>query len=1046
MFNLDKFIKMVRNGKISSKPFNIRKKAVEMDADAIIDQMDAEEKVRKQQEAAAAAAQSALNLTPQQIQEQNIQKTKIQNEMDMWVTQQADNMKKEIQIGKFEEHKQEPEKSLLKSDKFITEEIMRNEQLKGDLSAKIESAIGVGSYIADIFVDTLMAKYKVERDNINNAPVEVPTAVPVKDPVEVTEEDPEEDPEEFGEVGYDKITGAVSEKFTPAVKSQADRDRVSKFQMAVNLAFGAPKSGSQFDQRMKFFLVNSHLLKEPYFPKEFPQKNIFQQLPGLEGILTEQLAELGINTPDVTAGLKASIGWTRVKARSNRSPKSIMSNLLKENAESELHEILYQLIEKEDDLIPKWINTKIKHVDKMYGASIFNNPEITDVRKGKDPAVMPKATDDQRQRAIDKNTAIVETYLKSQVEIMDHMKDETMSSLMSFEYNKYNKLKQRYAQAQGGEKRKIKAQMKAQMKLYTDSEYLTAFGNYALDTMEEFFDDATAVVSGKMVQEQGAEETGSQLNYTGKYGRAKVLPADIERIFAASKDIKDKELNNNDYIEEYIRQINEGIVTDPYIHNFSELANRSVQYDSFADLFILKSEIKSKYNEKIDPRSPDSRSGVDAIDSILGDIVIHGFTNKMLEDFSGVSKADKPSEKVAKQKAFIEMTLAQTDNDLKTFKNCYDARKKYSDQRDEVDPNLPDADYKKKISVINRAEAEGDIVEGKYALDKKGRKIPVRAPGCVLKNIKQNIKRRAYLLFPSILESLKKPRTDRNDIFSNITRKEFINIFAKDDKQYEQFAAKGKKVNPSDPEGRTNTELYWEIVDGKVPEDIQKAINFSRSRKESKDELTENEQKYITNLNFIFGRKKKLREYELSLLKNKTLLDNHIKNTLNFKAQKDIDEILDQPNIDAQYRMMAKLEVPPENMDRLLKRILNRRSTSKPLRDKYNIWLRRGGNVKRKNTIKRDINDLQANVDETTSEIQNLEMLNEKVRQQAEVYAKSYLRMVTAEYNKALLKIDKLHKIRKSSYKFASVDYGSIDDTILGIEKDFENLLDGLIG
>ena len=50
-----------------------------------------------------------------------------------------------------------------------------------------------------------------------------------------------------------------------------------------------------------------------------------------------------------------------------------------------------------------------------------------------------------------------------------------------------------------------------------------------------------------------------------------------------------------------------------------------------------------------------------------------------------------------------------------------------------------------------------------------------------------------------------------------------------------------------------------------------------------------------------------------------------------------------------------------------------------------------------------------------------------------------------AKYDRSLLEIDRLYKIKKFSYKFASIDIASIDDTISGIEKDFENLLDGLL-
>ena len=1071
MFDLDKFIKMVKKGEIPSKPFNIRKKSWEEDPDEYIrrntDLPDAEKGYNQDfyGDPVNTYEEQKLNLqralTPEQIKEQKKRREVIQQEMALWVEQNAQNMNIESQGGtkELEEKLKNPDLSLLQSNKFLVEEMLNDTQLVSDLSKKIQDATKVDEYMANLFIGTMVAKYQGEEASRAETAERVARENKAKEDAAngIAATPVEEKKEKF-----DPIYEAVWERFNPDSLSGADLDKVledlspggsgtgniydmTKFTEAVREKFG-PQKGN-LDQRMNFFLKNSKLLLNPYFP----EGNIFQKVNGLEDALREALGKLGINNPDITEALR-SVGETTAQMSGGRvSPRSVITNILKEYAEPELHEILQILIKEGDSSIVDWFKSKLKYVDTVDSTSLFNNPEITDYSAGlntESRAKMEKATPEQQQKAIDQNTAIVETYFGEQVEILDMMKDETVSNLMSSEYKKYAELKKSYATAQGEEKAKIENKMRERMKLYTNSEFLTGFSNYAIKAMKDFFKEATAVVSKRKALKSGEQQAGTELSYSGKYGRAKVPAEEIEKIFEASKDSEDSRITNRDYVKDYIKKINQGVIADPYVHDFSTMANRTVQYDAFADLFIIKSQIKTAYKNKIDQRSEHSRSGEDIIDSILRDFTSHAPTNEMLNNFSGASADDDAGEETRKKRNFISMTIDQTDDNLKTYKKCYYARKKYADQRSEIDPNLPKAEKQKKLSIINRAENEGDIngykkdKNGKAILNDKEELIPTRDKGCVKKNIKSKLKRSAWQIFPAILESLQKPRTNFNSNLDDLARKEFINIFAKDDRQYEQFIYKGKDVNPYDPQGRTNTELYWEIKEGKVPEDIKKIIDFSKSKPQNT--LTKNDNMYISNLNNIFGLKKKLRSLQLLVNDAKSDLNEHISNRLNYQSERAINKILSQKDPDAQYKMVEKLGVPPLMVERFIKQISNWNKL-RPLRDEYNNWLQIFGPVNKKNTLTDTVKKYQRQVDDQIDLIKKREILNEKLRQKVIASGKSYLRMVTAEYERVLSKIDKLHKIRRSSYKFASIDPVSIDDTILGIEKDFENLLDSLV-
>jgi hypothetical protein len=1072
MFNLDKLIEMVKKGEISEKPFNIRKKSWD------------EEYIRRVSDPASSEqgyevdfdaidedpASQQLNIPTAVSPEQQAKNQQIQNEMDLWVKNNIDSLKQESQEGYDvleQKMTQAPETSTLDADKsrvgHMVDEIRKNPNLLSDLSSKINKALNVGLGMSNIFVGTMLAKYQKGQQSIQEAPST--EAIPVG--TVPTDPTIEEDEGSGENLGYDDITMAVMETFSPdnlrrsghwdsvlntlspegkGVGSMYD---VGKFTEAVEKTFGAPTEGSQFDQRMKFFLVNSHLLKQPFFPVEAPQHNIFEQVPGMEQALQQQLQQLGIKNPDVTEGLKSSVGWSSAQAGSKKSPKSIMADALKTYAEPELHEILKQLIGNVDPSIVDWFKVKLPYVGKVTGPSIDVETETSNLGQAagldKGKVKREKATKEEKTTAAGQIAAIVDNYLEDQLEVMDMTKDSTVSKMMAPEVDKYISLKNSLASAKTPkEKAEIEKQMSKQMEIYTTVESLNGFSNYAIRQIKKLFKDATAVSAGLKTLKPGSPQQTTLINYTNDFGKA-VVPSDIvETIFLGEGK------GNRDYVKDYKNKINSGEISDPYEPNWSGMVNRRIPYDAYADMYIIKSQINQAYQNKLSQRSEHSRSGEDLVSSILRDFTSNAKANQMLEDFSGVAFMDNSLEEEKKKRDFIQMTIYQAEDKEKRkgrkykkqidwYEACYNAREKYNQKREDVknDPKIKDEKTRQEnLSFINREEKEGEITG--YTYDKKtGETKPVIAYS-VLKNVKGNVGSIMWPILPGVLNTLEQSKA--SNIFEKNAEKAFINLFNHQAKQYERYADLGKDPNPYDPQGRTNMELYYGIKEGGVPEEIKKIVDFSKQAK-----MNKSDKDYVLNLNKIWGLKKRIRNTQKLLDEARVERDIHINNRLNDKAKSAIAALKND-----KQRVKVFSQVPPKELP-MFQKVISAWDGKSLLKDKYYLWLGIKGPLGKKNTLQKNVDKYKNQIEAIEQAIVEKEVDNAELEKTTSARiaptasGRSYLRMIKAEYNRALSKIEKYQRIKRSSYKFASIN-SSIDDIILGIEKDFENLLDSLVG
>ena len=1141
MFDLDKLIRMVKKGEFLEKPFNIRKKAGEEEFGEeyirrTTDAPDVEQSYEQRipGEEVKTKEDIKFDLPERETSEQKLKKVQIEKSMNEWVTQNAENMKMEAAEGveALEQKRDNPKNSLLKTEKdltgFLVDEMMQDPNLVSALSGKIDQVVGGGVYVSNLLVGTMLAKYKGEQEAIINAPAPVGPVRPIVGPV-VPVATPDVAPvapvDSGGDVMYDDITTKVLQRFNPTSLSENDEDwnsvldslrpkgkdkgqgvgqmyDVGKFTKAVEKMFGVPSQG-KLDQRMNFFLVNSELLKMPFFPKEAPEKNVFEQVPGLEDALRAGLIDLGIDDPDVINGLKRTKSRTARESKSKSSPRSVMTNLLQLYAEPELHEILDQLIDRADPSVVRWFKTKLPYVDDTDTLSLTTDDEKSNlgIQKGVDPEKQVKrvkATPEQQKHSNEQISAIVDSYLIDQTDSMDIMNDSIVGSMVGPESNKYMELRNSFAQTQSPEeKQQIENKMQKQMNMYTLTESINGYGNYAVAQLKQLFKDAIGVTSGKQYLEPGSVREDTLINFRNKFGKASVMSDIKDMIFSGDKS-KSEKVKPSDYVKHYIKRINNGEIADPYEPDWADMVNREVPYNAFADIYIVKAEIQKLYNEAIAKRSQDAypvgkddvvANVYNQLNSNPEDVMGRNLPpdkrllyRKLLEDFSGMSFEDRGlPQGEQKKKSFIEMTVYQAEEKAKkdekvriederieeierikkeelgdqykrklterrkdkidTYKKCYESRKKHNDERERIknEPNLTEEEKRKELIKENLDEKEGPLTikvdnYGNYVFD--GDDLVWTRRGSILKQMKAEIGRDMWPILPGILKYVQ--NSEATNIFEQLAEKSFIDLFNHSSHQYNTYKDIGKKPNPFDELGRTNTELYYSVKEGSVPEDIQKIVDFSKAAKG-----TAADKKYVSNLSTIWGLKKTMRKKQQLVDKHQMIKDNHMVNNLNYKFLGILNKYKSEKNESRRDKMFKN--VPPERLTEFKQTVFAPWTASIEFPDEYYLWLGLAGPVKSKNTYNATIKKHQASLDTTEGKIRDKEMANAEIGQQTTASSRPYFRMVYAEYKKALSKIDKLCKIKKFSYKFASVNVASIDDTILGIEKDFENLLDSLI-
>lgn len=1088
MFNLNKLIKMVKNGELLKKPFNVRKKVgyqwdkgddseeeggygdwggAETSDEWVAPRTDLIPEDEESKLFDPKKEYKTIDLREEPVNQAEAKKAGIN--MDQYIADNKDNivniLAQPSQV--LEDHRKHPEKSLIPASKVIRDALIKNKAMLGVFADKLKPFVSrtIEDWNkVDIFVNTVLVKSENDIAKVKEE--------------EVVEEVAEED----ALVYKDKLTALIFERLSPDKLSQdpgvgadkrSDYNRVldalegkgdevgrgtgqiydkTHFADAVRKRFGAPE-GNALDQRMNFFLTNAQLLNNEYlFPGESVPMKIFQKVEGLEEKLQAALRKFGIVNPDITEGLLTAKGKTAEKEQEDpNSPRSIMTRLLKQLAEPELLEILRQLINKIDSSIIQWFKPKLFFSDEVSGTQLQSLDALTENTRGRygiqrGQEVERATTPEETEYATIQTGAVVESYLSPQLKTMGAMQDSTVTNLMNYSTEEYLNLKDTLSQTEGAGRKQMIVKIKTKLRNYTTLEFLDGFATYALRGIDTMF-KKEGVATRKRHKDVGGKKEGSQVSYITDSGEANVPERILRDIFKSSYG--DKE-TADDYVRGYMEEIESGKRADPWTLDWAKAVNYRVAYDMFADMYEIKSQIKQAYNDAVEEHGKDV--GQEAlVTSAYNKINNFDSSRAMLEDFSGTTSNDinYPLQAEKKKKNFIKMTLDQSDVLLKKHKSCFDARAKFNAIREDWanNPSITEDQLKINLAELKTIEGMGtlkyetEMVNGKevFVKDKNGKTKTSRV-GSVLKNMKAKIGENLEPILLSIYNAIQ--NSQATSVSQKIAEKNFLQLFNSRPGNYTLYGKDGGiKKNPYDDEGRRNTELYHLITNNNIiPATVKSVGDFLNTSSGTSDDIA-----YLKSVQKLFKSKKGLRGSERVLRESKKDLKNVIDNYLNPLARQRRTRIIDKkilPEI-----MKA---VPLDKRAEFEKKVFEDWDGYEELPHEYYVWMQGLGKpIPTKEKIEKAIDDLETIIPELKSNIEimerNAEIKKSKTSFKKPTASGSRLRMVYAEYQNALSKIDKLCKIQKFSYKFASVDVSSIDDTVLGIEKDFENLLDSLI-
>jgi hypothetical protein len=1076
MFNLKKLIQMVKNGKFLIKPFNVRKKAdfqwggekKDDEQDDVPVYVDPDEEHAKRRGLAPnlrgnERAFSTVEFDYEQIaREQAAQEERekgeateegmesvqieVESEMDQWI---QINEKKLINIlgqeeAVLENNKKNPANSLVPPSDRLGEALRNYRGFLSILENKIKPIVPQELQTPEmpkkisLLVNTVLAKYNnnlfkeydvEEESNIgyDDTTKDVLTRFHPKNLSQVKGED--------GRSEYDIVLDALRGKGDEVGKGTGAMYSDTACAKAISRAFAAPK-GNNFDQRMNFFLQNADKLDDSYlFSKETIPKTIFEKVPQLEKKLREGLESLKIYKPTVIEGLGVVTDKTAADLGGKRSPRSVMTKLLKDLAGPELLEILGQLTERLDSSIVQWFKPALFFVD-------------TEEKKKFKPRQEAPTTQEQEDYSVRQVRSVVENYLNEQIEVMDIMKDATTTSLMDSEYNKYMELKPTLSQMpppdpnltkiqQANQKIAIETKVAKQLENYTTIEFLNGFAGFATEKMRELL--KTKGTANLPEYSKSGKEENTNIRFLNKYGEINIGEEAIHEIFKMdnNRDI----ITPESYVKKYIEEINNGNISEPWGVNWARAINKRVVYDLYADMFMAKSQIKEAYNTVSDENRKKREYGGDIsqeglITSVYNKMNVYPESRLMLERFSGIAYEEKAVPSIVKEKKrnFIKATLDQTEANLKRHRECYESREKY---------NKLVADVQNDTSL---SEDEKKIQEAKIRTQEKRKSV--------LYSVKQDVGARMGMILPSVLNTMQ--NSQASSIYERNAENKFLQLFDSDSSKFERHTGYGKQPNSWDEKGRSNTELYHAIQNkGKTPKSIKEIGDFSNAVKKI-GKPTDIDNKYHDNLVNIFLAKKKKREINKLLRQKKIYRENYINYKLIPGTSRKVAYINSNPD-DKKVKTLLK-KVPSARIrefNSILAGVYNK--TMFPI-DAYYKWLGLTQLVRGKQKKDKAVKDFEDSIGKIDVDIETIEKANAllkpktspnkvkpKISPKRPYASGSYSRIVRAEYNKAVSRINKLRKIKKFSYKFASVDTALIDDTILGIKKDFENLLDNLI-
>jgi hypothetical protein len=1029
MINIKKLIKIVKEG--YSNPFNLNKKAQGSEgADEQV--MPMPSTIPIQQEIPVQQEKVEKAPIPEAISPESEYK------MDVWVKENREEIKMEATLGILDlvnKKNNSPKDSNIGADPSLYQDLISNTALQPLLSQKIID-LGVEKPKADLLVETLLVKTKDQRIVDVDAPaVEEEIGTPaVEEQVEQQAADGRDDIPTEVQVAF--LPGTLGEAKVKDIFQYFNRDNMySEGQLSLAIAKAFPDD-SKVDPVFKFFLINPQkfegvLSSDVNFSAELANtiKNrygiwggdIFQSL--------KKVYDLGANGQKSVAEILNSNDVIR---------EGIYNRFLEMVADKDLSilEWLYPWKMKEDVQRGRAIpSSQVKQKDPGgKGLDIVNlGTETSEVsmekaREAEETAKLNAGKQKFIQDAQDKVSSLTRQYLQPKLEQMQQIGEDI--------FNSYN---DKAAQEIRGKKVTV-----SRLKSISNTQDLNAFFSqvkYQLDNLFQHYGHASIIND---VGEKGEEE--QKIKYTNNYGQITIPWNILNNVYGDEihkrYDIKGG-LKIDDYkeaVDKYRAKVESGEVDNPYDPNWKKMVNMRLAHQSQVDLGMISEQIHNYYKA-----TSGMESELDKHKYVM-DKINRGKDSRFIFDkLSGM-----PHKKVIDDKGNTDWQRLPDPLEFQKKSNLITIIKKLGPETKSIDTYLKQKKIDEKITKLKaipqRSPAQEEQLKEAKEENKKFKKVTVD-------NAKGFIGLKLNSLLPDLVKQVEQEGASK-EIKESVSS--IVDLF--DHYQgYKDFSKNtGQVMNDNDPYGRTNTELYYIAKGKKAPmaslfrlreEGILANDKWWRTLFRAYDEFNKKD-RFVNKLEHGGD------DFYISLKDIVNGKDLFVNNEVIPKAQEKIKELSADKSGKSWRKVLDK--IPPESLLKFdneydlaqwFKEYVNELVIG--TKDADPAYLKLIGLKRLSSNLNKKLEKVEIR-EEAIAKAQ-LESDNEFGKLQKMVLDKginldlSALKITHSIYKIMMKKVAKLEKIKKSGYKFASVDISSIDAIIYKTKADCYNLLSKIL-
>ena len=506
MFNINKIIKIVKNGVSHCSSFNLKRLSQTQEMGYEIEDPAAkwiEEEERRQQQQIGVQESyepsSTYEIPPF-----------VEDRMDRWVSENREELGFEAQndVETLEKKRiSKPGESYISPDFILYKELISNPVYQDRLAEKINIQYPAVSMVkSHLFVGTMLSKTEellsgMEEQKEKGEPVPLP----------ITEEPPVEEVLKEEPIPKDEsIQLAAYERFMVENLSDEEKNRIfgiigqyddNMLSKAVESKLGTPGKENYIDQRINFFLK---------YPKKLKEFSVFEKVPTLENSLREEFRRNGIADDDIIRSLKS--------VYEKRGVKRNIIDILKRDAGDLLIEIIHELIERADTDVAKWLKGAMVGGEEELGPHYMGTTEDGKAREsnlgGLTSSELTRSviTEKDMDETSKKIMAINKYYLKNSLSGIDVISKNVTSTMI-------DKITSEFSEAellleQNPKDLKAIENRNRLMRYYSIAETLNAYSVYAINQINSLFDERGRASNIEKVKGKGYAP--SQIKYENR--------------------------------------------------------------------------------------------------------------------------------------------------------------------------------------------------------------------------------------------------------------------------------------------------------------------------------------------------------------------------------------------------------------------------------------------------------------------------------------------------------------------------------------------------